>query len=219
MISYFWYSFDMSKINKALSFALIIALIVLAFYLSNRNKKAPELVMPDQINSEVLPGIQTGSTPWPPENDHLKERLKMIGLPQLLSEGTALHTHQHLDIYINGNHLEIPSEIGVNTKAGFTSPIHTHDISGVVHVESPTVQTFYVGQFFDIWGVRFTADCLGTYCATGDNLLRVYSNGQLVTENTRDLELQPHQEIVITYGTENQLPSPIPSSYDFPPDY
>jgi hypothetical protein len=44
------------------------------------------------------------------------------------------------------------------------SPIHTHDTSGIVHIESPTVRPFTLGQFFDVWGVRFTSDCIGGDC-------------------------------------------------------
>jgi hypothetical protein len=33
--------------------------------------------------------------------------------------------------------------------------LHTHDISGIIHVESPDNRTFTLGQFFDIWGKKF----------------------------------------------------------------
>ena len=31
------------------------------------------------------------------------------------------------------------------------SPLHTHDSSGVIHVESNTVRYYTLGEFLDIW--------------------------------------------------------------------
>lgn len=32
------------------------------------------------------------------------------------------------------------------------SPLHTHDTSGTIHVESNSYRTYTLGQFLDIWG-------------------------------------------------------------------
>jgi hypothetical protein len=91
-------------------------------------------------------------------------------------EGTAVHIHQHLELYVDGRKVPVPAGIGINPAVGF-APLHTHDASGVIDVESPTVRTYTLGQFFAVWGVRFTPSCLGGYCAAGDRRLRVYVNG------------------------------------------
>jgi hypothetical protein len=100
--------------------------------------------------------------------------------------------------------------------AGFISDIHLHDGTGVIHVESSKVQTFTLGQFFDIWGVKFTKDSIGDYVATGEKTLKIYSNGTLYEGDPRQLSLQAHQEIVIIYGTNAEAPQSIPSTYAFP---
>jgi hypothetical protein len=41
----------------------------------------------------------------------------------------------------------------------------------------------------------------------------VYVDGQFATGDPTTLELFAHEEIVMTYGTEAELPDPIPSSY------
>ena len=64
--------------------------------------------------------------------------------------------------------------------------------------------------------MRITSKCLGGYCASGANRLRVYSDGKLVRGDPRALPLQAHEEIVVAFGTKAQLPKPIPSSYPFP---
>ena len=166
----------------------------------------------------VLPGMQVTQSPWEPELTHLRVRLIAIGLPQLSAEGSALHIHQHLDIFIDGKAFAIPAGIGINQAAGFISPIHVHDNSGVIHVESPTIQTFTLGQFFDIWGVKFTAQCIGGYCADSTKTLKVYSNGALYQGNPRELALQPHQEISIVYGLDQEALQ-IPSTFAFPAGY
>jgi hypothetical protein len=163
-----------------------------------------------------LPGIQTGPPPWAPGHDALRERLHALGLPALGAEGTALHIHGHLDIFVHGTRVTVPSQIGIDPAGQFISPLHTHDDSGIIHVESPTQRAFSLGQFMDVWGVLFTHDCIGSLCTSGDNQLRVYVDGQEAKGDPRNLELFSHEEIVITYGTDAQLPSPIPDSYGFP---
>jgi hypothetical protein len=128
-----------------------------------------------------------------------------------------LHIHQHLDLVINGTSVAVPADIGVAEAAGFMSPLHTHDASGVIHIESNVVRDFTLGQFFDVWGVRFTRDCIGGYCANATSTLKVYVNGSLVPGDPRALVLSARQEIVVIYGTDQETPKSIPSSYSFPP--
>ena len=164
-----------------------------------------------------LAGLQTGPAPWSANTAGLAERLRAIGVPPLSPlEGTAVHIHQHLDLYVDGRKVTVPAGIGIDPAVGF-APLHTHDPSGVLHVESPTVRTYTLGQFFAVWGVRFTPSCLGGSCAGGGRRLRVFVDGKPVRGDPTALTLEPHQEIVIAFGTAAQLPSPVPSTYQFPP--
>jgi len=165
----------------------------------------------------ALPGLQTGPAPWGANTTDLAARLRAIGLPPLsAAEGTAVHIHQHLDIYVDGRPVPVPALIGIDPAVGF-APLHVHDTSGVIHVESPTVRSYTLGQFFAVWGVRLTPSCLGGYCAGGDRRLRVYVDGAPRRGDPTTLTLEPHQEIVVAFGTATQLPTPIPSAYRFPP--
>jgi hypothetical protein len=165
----------------------------------------------------ALPGTLTGPAPWGANTADLAARLRALGLPPLDPvEGTAVHIHQHLDLSIDGRRVPVPALIGIDPAVGF-APLHVHDTSGVIHVESPTVRSYTLGQFFDVWGVRLTPSCLGGYCAGGGRRLRVYVNGTLDRSDPTRLVLEPHQEIVVAYGTAAQVPSPVPSSYRFPP--
>ena len=164
-----------------------------------------------------LAGLQTGPAPWGANTAGLAQRLQAIGLPPLSpAEGTVLHLHQHLDLYLDGRKVPVPAGVGIDPAVG-DAPLHTHDPSGIVHVESPTLRSYTLGEFFGVWGVRFTRGCLGGACAGGGRRLWVYVDGRPYRGDPTGLVLAPHQELVVAYGTAAQLPSPIPSGYRFPP--
>jgi hypothetical protein len=164
-----------------------------------------------------LAGLQTGPAPWGANTADLAERLRAIGIPPLSPmEGTAVHIHQHLDLYVDGRKVLVPAGVGIDPAVGY-APLHTHDPSGVIHVESPTVRTYTLGEFFAVWGVRITPSCLGGYCAGGGRQLRLFVDGRADRGDPTTLALAPHQELVVAFGTAAQLPSPIPSTYQFPP--
>jgi len=164
-----------------------------------------------------LAGLQTGPAPWGANTADLAERLRAIGIPALSPmEGTAVHIHQHLDVYVDGRKVLVPAGIGIDPAVGY-APLHTHDPSGVIHVESPTVRTYTLGEFFAVWGVRITPSCLGGYCAGGGRQLRLFVDGRAYRGDPTTLALAPHQELVVAFGTAAQQPSPVPSSYQFPP--
>lgn len=197
------------KINGRVAIAVLGCLLTLLCMLTGDGESA--LVNPDPIK---LPGMQSGPAPWLPEIDNLLSRLKAINLPALYEEGNALHIHQHLDILVNGKPVTVPAGIGINEVARFISPLHTHDVSGVIHVESDVMRDFTLGQFFDVWGVRFSKDCVGGYCAKGADALRVFVNGKAVNGDPRNLVLREHQEIAVVYGPPSAKIK-IPSNYRF----
>ncbi len=160
--------------------------------------------------SQTLPGILTGTQPWPNNTTDLAARLNKMSLP---AAGSVLHIHAHLDLYVNGTAVQVPADIGIGDNA--ESSVHTHDVSGVIHMEAASQATFTLGEFFDVWGVRLTSTCLGGYCNTGDQTLRLFVNGKPYTGDPRALVLNEHDEVVVAYGTQAQLPSPIPAKFDW----
>jgi hypothetical protein len=165
---------------------------------------------PPAVNATALPGLENGSAPWPAEVANLRARLRVVGLPALAHEGTKIHTHQHLDVFVDGRRVPVPAGIGINVAEHFISPLHTHDASGILHVESPTVRSFSLAELFGVWGVRLTRTCLGGECDAAR--LRIFVNGRRVADPNLIL-LARHQEIVVAFGP---APKPVPSSYSFP---
>lgn len=205
-----------SKSSLLWTLGIVSATLLIMFLglqlLQSKSGGKPAVTIADPSN---LPGLQTGEAPWKAELANLSARLKAIGLPALSAEGTVLHIHQHLDIFANGNPVPVPAGIGINPLAGFISPIHVHDTSGIIHVESPIQQTFTLGEVFDVWGVRLTKDCVGGYCSSATSTLKIYANGTLYPGDPRLLPLTQHEEIMVVYGA---TPATLPT-YAFPPGY
>src|SRR5829696_7361873 len=126
------------------------------------------------------------------------------------------HIHMHLDIFINGEELVIPSNIGIIPDICIYW-MHTHDDTGVIHIESPEDRNFTIGEFFDIWGQTFDNSQIFDNIAGEDinNALNVYVNGKKVNAGTdfRQIPINAHDKITIVYGMP---PDPIPSRYAFP---
>lgn len=191
----------------ALVAAAVIAIVV------TRGGDSTAAVVPNQAG---LAGLQTGPAPWNPGLDTLPDRLDPVGVHALTNEGEVLHIHQHLDIFVDGKRQPVPQGVGIYD-GQFLTELHTHDARGIMHVESPTARNFDLGQFFGVWGVRLTDDCVGGYCrqvpAGKATPWKLYVNGEPYTGDPAALVLKEHQEIAFVIGTP---PKKIPSKYKFP---
>jgi hypothetical protein len=157
----------------------------------------------------ALPGMMTTPQPWPANTLDLAARLRQLELPPFANP-LALHTHAHLDISVNGSPVTVPADIGFSQEA--QAALHTHDTSGVMHMESSQANAkFTLGEFFDVWGLRLTPSCIGGYCDTSTATLRIFVDGKPYEGDPRSLQLSDREEIVITYGTEAQVPKPLPT--------
>jgi hypothetical protein len=123
------------------------------------------------------------------------------------SEQVVYHIHSHLAIFDKGQQQVVPRGIGIpgpqQVQDGFVESgkcfywLHTHDTTGVIHVESPTKRTYTLGQFFDIWGQPLSANQVGK--ATGK--LTVYVDGHQFSGDPRSIVLTPHKVIQLDVGT------------------
>jgi len=182
--------------------AVIAAIGLVRSHSSSTNVPATP---PPAVNVRALPGLVSGQPPWPAEIEHLRARLDAIGVPS--RAGITLHVHQHLDVFVNGKRVVVPAGIGIGD--GFLSPLHTHDESGVIHVESTTVRSYSLAELFAVWGVRLTKTCLADEC--GDGKLHLFVNGKPAADPNR-IVLSQHLEIAVAFGPP---PTPVPSSYRF----
>src|SRR5918911_1761365 len=76
--------------------------------------------------------------------------LSVDGIQCNSSEQLLFHIHAHLDVFVNGQLMYIPPQIGIIPDKCIYW-LHTHDNSGIIHIESPIKRDFTLGQFFDLW--------------------------------------------------------------------
>jgi hypothetical protein len=129
-------------------------------------------------------------------------------------EQLQFHIHAHLDIFVNGHLIYVPPQIGiVDDKCIYW--LHTHDSTGIIHIESPLKRDFTLGQFFDVWKSKLNNSSSFNEILGGKVVPIVYVNGNKVpsTVNYKDVKLNAHDEIAVIYGTP---PKSIPSKYSFP---
>ncbi len=126
------------------------------------------------------------------------------------SEQLAYHIHAHLAIYINGKQAVIPYGIGIvgpwATEQTSDGPfidsgsafyyLHTHDATGIIHIESPTQTTYTLGQFFAEWHQPLSSTQVGP----DKGSLTVYVNGQKYTGDPAGITLTAHKVIQIDLG-------------------
>ena len=144
------------------------------------------------------------------------------------------HVHAHLDVFLDGVHQLVPAGLGINIKdpavhtgpvdghpayGGISppckqaciSPLHTHDVTGILHTESPTNVDNTLGELFVEWGVTLNGKCIGGYCEPAWKVA-VYVNGKADTGDRTKIALTNHEEIAIVIG---KAPAAIPATADF----
>lgn len=76
----------------------------------------------------------------------------------------ARHDHVSLSMLVNGRPAVVPEEIGMNPQLWHDhsldqygpsgiSPMHTHDTSGTIHIESTTPREYTIGEFLKVMGM------------------------------------------------------------------
>jgi len=126
-------------------------------------------------------------------------------------EQVLFHIHAHLAIYVDGQQKLVPYGIGIvppyrlqNTKDGpFVAGgskfywLHTHDETGVIHIESPVQRTFTLANLFDLWHQPLGPAQLGP--AAGP--VTTFVNAHQVAGDPRDIPLGPHDVIQLDVGS------------------
>jgi hypothetical protein len=152
------------------------------------------------------------------------------GLLPDTKEYFTYHVHAHLDVFVDGQPVEVPGGIGIEItdpavrrfgsgeyggipeegcEQVCISPLHTHEPDGVIHIEAPSEARFTLGQFFMELDVRLDASCVDEFC-TPDVPWEVFVDGQRQEGNPADIVLGDSQEIAIVIGTP---PEEIPDTF------
>ena len=139
------------------------------------------------------------------------------------------HIHAHLTLYENGRAVPLPAQIGIPYSQAISGQhyclywLHTHDASGVIHIESPTARLYTLGQFFDIWhytslwdaqgglagpaGLVFDSSFVDALRSAKPGEIHVYVGGKLVSTGYRNITLTAHKLVTVEIGTPLKPPT------------
>jgi hypothetical protein len=117
----------------------------------------------------------------------------IIALPQngkMIMNPIVMHIHPLFSFYVNGAPAIIPAQFGIDAalwkdhsldEFGMESmpemnmsamaPLHTHDDSGIVHVESTVNRKYTLGEFLNTWGLNLDG-----------KTVKVTINGNMMTD-------------------------------------
>ena len=167
----------------------------------------------------LVQGTQVGSTTFDPGDTPRGGTGQPVdGIEGSSREMLLVHIHAHLALFFNGQQIAIPCGIGivkpfriVNGFVGVGSGfywLHTHDATGIIHIESPDTRSYSLGNFFDIWGqplsVGGVAGLNGSVCA--------FVDGKVYSGDPRAIRFGPHTQITLEVGGP-LVPPPV---YVFP---
>ena len=110
--------------------------------------------------------------------------------------GISMHIHPELTITIKGEPVPIPANVGI--EGNCMHPIHTHDSSGVIHLEFKNPRDVKLSEFFEIWGKRFDSECILDNCNGPEGTVKMKINGQESTEFGNAV-MHDHDHIEISF--------------------
>lgn len=125
------------------------------------------------------------------------------------SEQLATHYHAHVDIIYKGNPVTVPASIGMGSNCLYWT--HTHDATGVIHIEAPKDQAsrkFTLGDFFKVWNQPLSRQKVATLTVGPGEQMRVWVDGQLYQGDPSGIPLKSKEQIVIEIGPPFTEPPP-----------
>lgn len=152
-------------------------------------------------------GRRLGEIYWPNGNSDTGGKGSAVaGIECLQNMPDDYHVHTHISIFLNGDHIALPQDIGIHRISAEQGRcfygIHTHDGTGLAHVEFSAPGTYTLGQLFQIWGRSLSATDIGGITGLPVEVF-VTDDGATtkIEDNWGDIELLSHREITIQIGT------------------
>jgi hypothetical protein len=119
-------------------------------------------------------------------------------------EQSTVHYHVYLVMYINGTQTPLPSQVGIAPDGSCLYWLHTHDSSGIIHIESPANRTFTFGNFLDEWSQHFSS--LGYPSQLNSANWQVWVNGKVYNGDMHNIVLKAHEIITLAYNSPGVKP-------------
>jgi len=169
-------------------------------------------------NPARVVGAET-APPWPvPDVDDRPGRAELAGLENVWGQDLAMHVHSHLSITVDGEPVTVPGDIGHDSGTKFAAPIHTHDTSGIVHVESPRRESFVLGQLFTEWGVHLDQSGVGDLGGDDGRTLTVFVDGSRYGGDPAGIRLSDFEDVALVLAPAGEAVT-APPAFTWPADY
>jgi hypothetical protein len=107
----------------------------------------------------------------------------------------------------------VPALVGIATRQ--ICWLHTHDTSGIIHIEAGDNRPFTLGDFFALWGQRLSETEIDGDSVTSGETISVTVNGQATAEPPNLILLKNREDIVVQIGPPFRELQP----YVWPPGY
>ena len=125
------------------------------------------------------------------------------GIQCTAGEQVSYHVHTHLSVYVDGILRPLPSGVGIVSPVAVPTThgpfyeatrcyywLHVHAQDGIIHIESPSVRTYTLGQFFDIWRQPLSANQIGPI----KGKVTIYVNGSRYAGDPAGIVLRSHED-------------------------
>jgi hypothetical protein len=163
---------------------------------------------PGPKGPEVVPIPQVAVLAKP---QALKLNQTVDGVKCQIIEKLAFHIHAHLAIFVNGKQKQVPFGIGIGpplrgqnfaagpfvTQGSCFAWMHTHTADGIIHEEAPVKQTFTLGQFVAVWGIKLSTTQVGPAHGKVTTLV----NGKIWSGDPNAIPLADHALIQLDVGS------------------
>jgi len=158
--------------------------------------------------SMLLAASLFAAAPAPPAQANIPEGEPVRGIRCDQMEGTAYHIHAHLTVNDHGKPVDIPDDVGRPLFTPCFYWLHTHTPDGIIHVESPVVRTFTLGQFFAIWDEPLSRTRAASAKLRKGEKMTVWLDGRRYGGNPSAIAIAQHTDVVIDVGPPAPKPTP-----------
>lgn len=176
-----------------------------SYFAADRRKKKKSMMIIIPVLVAVAAAAAAGAVLYQPP-----QALAISGIECNRTEQLNYHVHTHLDVFVDGNELQVPNNIGRLDSPPCLYWLHTHGTDGLLHVEAPQAREFTLGNFLDIW--QQTGDSAGFFNSVAGKNATAYVDGEQYEGNYRDAPLESLEQIALVYG---EPPAEIPDEFAF----
>jgi hypothetical protein len=168
------------------------------------------IVIPNLINRSPNPSTANNSQS---ANNPLYPSVDNISCDTL--EHTSFHVHAHLSIYINGAKVDLPQNLGIASDQTCLYWLHTHDATGVVHIEAPGDQTYKLGTLLKLWRDDFASLQYPNQLSATNGWTAYVDGKEVSNDDFNGIELKSHELITLAYNSPDIKAD---SMYNWPAD-